>query len=370
MERLFPNHAGHPKIVLMDGGSGTTLEDEFGCRLKSQLWSSELLLNRPEILSSLHHAWEQAGAQIISTASYQATLEGFRSLLSQSSRGETEEKDVGSDVSLQLLRRSVALARDSLSGSNARVALSLGPYGATLTPGQEYSGCYPAPYDSEEKLVNFHFDRLMDYAEDYSTWEKVDIVLFETVPNLTEARAIRRAWKKFERTLHALIRRSATGANPDSSSKPWVISFVFPTSTGQFPTGENPSQVLQAALITDADAELAEPSGVGVNCTKLGNLQPILEAWRTSAVDHSKTWLWLYPDGGPTYDSVNRSWTGSPITHQEWANQLFTIASNFSASWAGIVLGGCCKAGTPHIRALHQLLSSTARNEDSLNNSD
>ncbi|OAV89433.1 hypothetical protein PTTG_05987 [Puccinia triticina 1-1 BBBD Race 1] len=355
MEKLFPKQ-DHPSILLMDGGSGTTLEDELGCQLKSEVWSSELLLNRPETLARLHRAWEHAGAQIISTASYQATLEGFRSLLSRS-KGQTEHKN-GNDDSLQLLRSSVALARGVLAGSSTRVALSLGPYGATLIPGREYSGCYPPPYDSEESLVSFHLDRLLDYAKHRPTWDQLDIVLFETVPNLTEARAIRRAWKKLEQIL--IEPRRSTGGAPELFSKPWVISFVFPTPDGQFPTGESASEVLKAAL--DVDVELAEPSGVGINCTKLDNLQPILQAWTTPdtlPINHSKTWLWLYPDGGPTYDSVNRSWTGSPITHQEWANQLFTVASNSSASWAGVVIGGCCKAGTMHIRALHHLLSST-----------
>ncbi|POV98600.1 hypothetical protein PSTT_14288 [Puccinia striiformis] len=357
MERLFPEQH-HPRFLLLDGGSGTTLEDEFGCKLMSQVWSSELLLSRPELLSSLHRAWETAGAQIISTASYQGTREGFRTLLSNSNSQETD----GTDKSLQLLRSSVSLARDSLVRNDTRVALSLGPYGATLVPGREYSGVYPEPYDSEEKLMNFHFDRLMDYAQDRSTWDKVDLVLFETIPNLTEALAIRRAWKKLEQTLFDHLPEGSHGERSGNplSSKFWAMSFVFPTPNGQFPTGETPLEVLGAALQIDAD--LAEPSGIGINCTKLDSLEPILEAWTSSTIgciDRSKTWLWLYPDGGPTYDPANRSWNGSPITHLEWANQLFTIASKFHDAWAGIVLGCCCKAGTPHIRALHQLLSSS-----------
>lgn len=71
MEVLFPNHDGS-KFIILDGGSGTTLADEFGCQLASHLWSAELLVDRPEVLASLHRAWEQAGAQIISTARFPA----------------------------------------------------------------------------------------------------------------------------------------------------------------------------------------------------------------------------------------------------------------------------------------------------------
>lgn len=350
MEVLFPNHDGS-KFIILDGGSGTTLADEFGCQLASHLWSAELLVDRPEVLASLHRAWEQAGAQIISTASYQATLEGFSSLLSQSGPAVNRNSLNG----LQLLRTSVTLARHSLTREDSRVALSLGPFGATLIPGQEYTGSYPAPYDTFEKLVEFHYDRLMNFAEDEVTWDNVDVVLFETVPNLIEARAIRQAWKKLDSHLNRFPRvDSAPSKNPTRTVKPWVISFVFSgLNGGEFPTGEAPTEVLEAAL--EFDSELAEPSGIGVNCTKLEHLTPILKAWTSTDRVKPSTWLWLYPDGGPTYDPINRAWSGSTLTHEQWAQSLLKVANEFSKYWAGVVLGGCCKAGTQHIHALHQL---------------
>jgi len=323
-------------ILLCDGGQGTTLKDEHHQPLSNQpLWASELLITNQQTIKQLHQTWEEAGANIISTISYQATSQAIQQLTNT-----TREE------AIKLLQSSVTLARESLTKAGTQVALSLGPYGATLTPGQEYTGEYPTPYDTEAGLEEFHHGRLEEYASDGgTTWAQLDMLLFETIPSLIETRAIRLAYKKLLQNY------------PNLSEKPLVISFVFPaTLNGHFPSGDPPSNVLRAAL--SPHPLLARPSAIGINCTKLHHLPSILQAW--SHHPSQDVSLWLYPDGGQIYDTITRNWstTSPPISPEEWAKQLLHIAHSVSPHWNTIVLGGCCKAGTSHIRALHQLLAT------------
>ena len=62
--------------VVLDGGLSTELEAR-GHDVSSALWSARLLRDDPEAIVAAHAAFAAAGAQVATTASYQATLEGF-----------------------------------------------------------------------------------------------------------------------------------------------------------------------------------------------------------------------------------------------------------------------------------------------------
>jgi homocysteine S-methyltransferase len=63
--------------VVLDGGLATELEG-VGLDLDHPLWSARVLRDRPEAITDVHRGYLQAGADVITTASYQATFEGFR----------------------------------------------------------------------------------------------------------------------------------------------------------------------------------------------------------------------------------------------------------------------------------------------------
>ncbi|KOU35230.1 homocysteine S-methyltransferase family protein, partial [Streptomyces sp. WM6378] len=86
--------------VVLDGGLSNQLESR-GCDLSDELWSARLLADDPRQIQAAHTAYVRAGAQVVTTASYQATFEGFarRGL----SHGEAE----------LLLAKSVQLAREA-----------------------------------------------------------------------------------------------------------------------------------------------------------------------------------------------------------------------------------------------------------------
>lgn len=96
---------------------------------------------------AVHKRYFEAGANVATTASYQATIQGFL--------------DAGYPYAqaVTLMRRSVQLAREARDEhGSGHVALSLGCYGAFLANGAEYTGDYGDR--TREELVAFHRERL------------------------------------------------------------------------------------------------------------------------------------------------------------------------------------------------------------------
>ena len=63
-------------MVLLDGGFATELERR-GHDLSDDLWSARLLLDDPDEIVATHLSFFRAGAQVATTASYQASFDGF-----------------------------------------------------------------------------------------------------------------------------------------------------------------------------------------------------------------------------------------------------------------------------------------------------
>src|ERR1035437_3208042 len=63
-------------FVILDGAMATELESR-GADLNHTLWSAKLLTKDPELIKQVHYDYLIAGADVITTASYQASFEGF-----------------------------------------------------------------------------------------------------------------------------------------------------------------------------------------------------------------------------------------------------------------------------------------------------
>lgn len=176
--------ARHGHLVL-DGALGTELARR-GADIDDPLWSARLLLEQPALIREVHLDYFRAGADVATTATYQATFEGFA------------RRGLGHDEAAGLMRLAVALAceardtfwreaeQDPAQAHRARplVAASIGPYGAMLADGSEYRGHYGL---DETALMNFHRPRLQLLAD-----SGADLLACETVPCLAEARALAR----------------------------------------------------------------------------------------------------------------------------------------------------------------------------------
>ena len=62
--------------MILDGALATELECR-GADLKDALWSAKCLIERPDMIREVHLDYFRAGADVATSATYQATFEGF-----------------------------------------------------------------------------------------------------------------------------------------------------------------------------------------------------------------------------------------------------------------------------------------------------
>jgi homocysteine S-methyltransferase len=171
-----------PSIRVLDGAMATELERR-GCDISGPLWSAHVLDASPDAIASVHLDYLRAGADCISTASYQVSALGY---------GELGRPAADAARSL---RKSVSIAEKACADyaredpRRVWIAASLGPYGAALHNGAEYHGRYAIGF---EDLVAFHAERLTVLAE-----IGADLLALETIPSLEEARALLHALEQF-----------------------------------------------------------------------------------------------------------------------------------------------------------------------------
>jgi homocysteine S-methyltransferase len=283
-------------VVVLDGGLSTALE-QAGAELTGTLWTARLLADEPERIAAAHRAYFRAGAQVATTASYQASVEGFAA--------------AGHDPAdaRRLITRSVTLARqvrDEFADSRPGllVAASVGPYGAFLADGSEYRGRYGA---SRATLRDFHAERLEILAA-----AGPDLFAVETIPDVDEAEVLVELLD--EVGLPAWFSYSVRGAT---------------TNAGQ--------------ALTDAYAAVAGSRSivaVGVNCSEqhdvLGAITVAGAATGLPAV--------AYPNRGGNWDAVVKQWAYGDAIDVALVGQWVAAGARY--------VGGCCGTGPGDIAAL------------------
>ncbi|KAJ5794617.1 hypothetical protein N7457_001216 [Penicillium paradoxum] len=329
------------KVQILDGGLGTSLDDLYNIKFDSKttpLWASHLLVSDPTTLQACQQDFGNAGVDILLTATYQVSAEGFARTKTASFPDGIPRSAMG-----PYLRRAVDIAEQAKANS-AGIALSLGPYGACMIPGQEYSGAYDAEHDSEEALYAWHLDRLRMFAAE-GLVSRLRYVAFETVPRVDEVRAVRRA-----------IRDSGFGV-------PFWIACVFPEGD-ELPDGSSVERAVEAAVGPLEGGEI--PWGIGINCTKMHKLAGLVdlfgravdgavEAGQISLVPN----LVLYPDGtnGEVYNTTTQIWEkvdGGLSDDRPWEDQLAQVVDEAYAKgpFTSFLVGGCCKASYHDIKKL------------------
>ena len=251
------------------------------------------------------------------------------------------------------MRLAVTLAAQASSSftkskQQPTIALSLGAYGAILTPSQEFSGVYPADMTDEHALASWHKDRLGIFWQDAATWNQIEYVAFETVRPLAEIRGIRRA-------------ASVLG-------KKWWISHVVPEPVGELDVAAVVTAMLGSGD-DDDDDDLAVPWGIGVNCTAVEKVGQVENGYRETIREKfpdlvGGLWLVLYPDGtrGETYNTESMSWVGKDdsVLIEPWEDTVMRVVGTARASgvWKGIIVGGCCKTLPKDIKVLRSCVDS------------
>ncbi|WP_285730110.1 homocysteine S-methyltransferase [Nocardiopsis sp. ATB16-24] len=284
--------------LVLDGGLATRLE-AYGCDLGGGLWSARLLAEAPELIRRAHRDYFEAGADVAIAAGYQASVSAFIA------RGRDRAE------ALALIARSVELARAERDAfGSGLVAAGIGPYGAALADGSEYTGDYGL---DEEDLYSWHRERWRVLAD-----SGADLIACETIPSLPEALALAR------------LLEETPGA------RAW-ISFSC-RDGGRISDGTPMREAARALAPLHTAGRLV---AVGVNCTAPRHVPALVRSVAEVGLPTV-----AYPNSGEVWSPARRSWTGTSDPEE-----FGRAAAGWHAAGA-VLVGGCCRTGPEHIRAV------------------
>jgi homocysteine S-methyltransferase len=284
-------------VLISDGGLATELEAR-GHDLSDPLWSARLLTDAPQEIVAVHAAYFRAGATIATTASYQASVQGFAA------------HGIDRDEAIGLLRRSVELAktaRDEAGAGDLCVAASVGPYGAALADGSEYRGRYGL---SVAALTQWHRPRLEVLAA-----AGADVLALETVPDVDEAEAL-------------------VNLVPSVGVPAWLSYTIDGTRT-------RAGQPLADAFAVAAGVD--EIIAVGVNCCAPDDVLAAI-----AIADIGKPII-VYPNSGERWDAQRRTWIGPSRFSAQRASQWVSAGAR--------IVGGCCRVRPADIAELAKVVA-------------
>ncbi len=283
--------------LVLDGAMSTPLE-HYGLDTNNQLWTAMALVKDPQKVYQVHLDYFNAGADLVITDTYQANLPAFLTA------GFTETQ------ARQFMRHAVELANqarddyEAKTGKHNYVAGTIGPYGAYLADGSEYTGNYEL---SVEEYQAFHRPRLEEILA-----AGVDVLAVETQPKLTETQAVLEL-------VHQLA--------PDL---PVYVAFSL---------HDDHHLADGTALATAVQAIATDPQvvAVGFNCVALDVVEPAIK------LIHATTDLPIivYPNSGATYDPTTKTWSNpaSGPTFKELIPTWYQAGAT--------IIGGCCTT-MPH----------------------
>ena len=310
MTDLIASLLAEQGFVILDGGLATELEQR-GADLDHFLWSAKLLAEAPELIRAVHLDYLHAGADVIATATYQASFGGFAKAGFDREHAERLMR-LSVDLALQARDRFWAEPANREGRLEPLVAASIGPYGACLHDGSEYHGNYGV---SRQEILDFHRPRLDILAD-----TQADLFAFETIPSREEA--------------EVLIELMADYPG-------WTAWLSFSCRDGERVSHGEP--FAECAALADASNQVV---AVGINCTPPQYVSSLLDA-----AGRVRTPLAVYPNSGEHWVASENRWDG-----QECG--IFPV-SDWHARGARI-LGGCCRTGPEDIRGMRAALKKLA----------
>lgn len=296
--------------VVLDGALATELERR-GADLRDPLWSAKVLLEAPELIEQVHCDYFCAGADVATTASYQATLEGFA------------RRGIGPEQAGRLLQQSVELAcaaraRFWADEENRQgrlvplVAASIGPYGAFLADGSEYRGDYGL---TVAELMAFHRPRMALLVSGGA-----DLLACETIPCMAEAEALVQLLAEYPGAA-AWMSFSCRDAEHISSGEAFV----------------------DAVALANASEQIV---AVGLNCTAPQYASALLQR----AAQATGKPLVVYPNRGETWNAATHAWEAGCDAVD------FGAQARAWRSAGARLIGGCCRTTPEDIRAIRAAL--------------
>lgn len=287
--------------VILDGGMGSELEKRQ-IDVNNSWWSASALIQSPEDIREIHKNYFNSGADLAITDTYQAHVKSF------TDQGLSEQK------AYELIDSAVGLAKLGLKDSNRSdglIAGSVGPYGAYLANGAEYTGDY---HLSEFEFQAFHRPRIVRLIDD-----GVDVLALETIPNFEEAKALGHLLQQEFPTVNAYLSFST----------------------------ENGDHLWDGTRLSEAVAyfeSISQIKAIGVNCTAPQNILPAIK----NITPNTSKKIIVYPNAGDEYDPETKRWVSQhgPI---KW-DELVPLWQEAGAN----LIGGCCRTSPDDINDIVQ----------------
>jgi len=307
------------EIKVLDGGFSTQLSTHVGEKIDGDpLWTARFLITEPKAVFATHLDFLRAGADIIETNTYQATINGFVKYL-----GITEKE------SFEIIRKAVDYAKDAVNAyskeiennENIRnrkplIAGSCGPYGASLHDGSEYTGSYCINV-SREFLIDWHRPRICALLE-----KGVDLLAIETIPCVREAEAVIDLLKEF----------------PDSRA--W-LSFSCRDDGKNLADGSNFQEI---AMKCYKNALPGQILAIGVNCIAPQCVTTLLQDINKGKSNDFIP-LVVYPNSGEKY-VVSEGWKkeGETLSLHDFIDEWLDLGVRY--------IGGCCRTYATDVKRI------------------
>lgn len=307
------------QIKVLDAGFSTQLSTHVGEKIDGDpLWTARFLITNPDAVFATHLDFLRAGADVILTNTYQATIDGFVKYL-----------DITEEESLQIIRKAVDYAKNAVNvyskeiegdanvtNRKPLIAGSCGPYGASLHDGSEYTGSY-CPDVSREFLVDWHRPRICTLVE-----KGVDLLAIETIPCVREAEALIDLLKEFP-DIHA-----------------W-LTFSCRNDGKSIADGSNFQEI---AVRCYKNALPGQILAVGINCIAPQYVTTLLKGINRSNSDDFIP-LVVYPNSGEKY-IVSEGWKkeGEAPSLHEFIDEWLDLGVCY--------IGGCCRTYATDIKKI------------------
>lgn len=298
------------KITLLDGGTGQELLKRSK-RDVTPMWSADMMLHEPELVSELHVDFINAGADVIILNTYTATPPRL------AREGQLNKLETLHNNAKIAAKQAVAMCNHK----HVKIA-----------------GCLPP------LVASYKAQACLSYNESYLIYKQLvalqndacDFFICETMSSITEAKAACAAAKL--------------------SEKPFWLAFTIADNSEQLlRSGESLQAALQAVLAF-------KPNAILLNCSQpeaISASWPLLQKIRSSAEYDIE--IGAYANG---FTSVEELYPGDTVAALDARQDLSPDAYlKFARIWVdsgATIIGGCCEIGPDHIRAMSLSLNDMA----------
>ena len=288
------------ETVILDGAIGTEI------LRRNVTWADHQLVNKPEFVRGIHEDYIRAGAEVISTNSFQLC----RRALYNHFRDEKHRRHIGAsdldDRANKLLAASVKLAVEARERMGAAGKVAVAAAVTTL------EWCFRPDLAPGPKQAQGEYREIFQVVKDAGA----DLVLLETVNSISEAKVAMEVAK--------------------GVGLPCWIAFV-PDKGGKLFTGETLVQAVAALEPLGVDAIL-------LNCAPPNDITTGMSA----LAPHAKV-----PIG--TYAHIGRFDPPEWLFTDEYPPAKYQQESAHWKQMGARILGGCCGTTPDHIAALSAL---------------